>query len=354
MKLVLPEYYKKFKCIAEKCTDNCCKSGWEIDIDDTHSNIYKNTKGIFGDILRENITTTTPPHFKLNKNHTCPFLNEKNLCDIILTLGEENLCQICTEHPRYYEWFDGIKEGGIGLCCEEAARIILQENTNFKTYQIEINNEDCDEYNKILYNYLSSARIKIIEYLNNSTQTLSAKIKNILWYAYTLQQNINCEFYDDEDIIDVQNIDYYNPNSILEFLTNNMEVFNPTWKTKLHKLIDFNINNSHIFSTFVDNNVEISNYLKNICIYFVWRYFLKSVYDEDAFSKIGLMAVSVLIIENLIYRAYMQNSTIDLNIIIKAVTEYSQEIEYCNENVFKIYDSCYDNFTVENLMGSFL
>ena len=45
----------------------------------------------------------------------------QHLCRTILTLGEEKLCNICTEHPRYYEWFGSVKEGGIGLCCEEAA-----------------------------------------------------------------------------------------------------------------------------------------------------------------------------------------------------------------------------------------
>ena len=33
MKVVVPNYYNQFKCIAEKCHHNCC-IGWEIDIDD--------------------------------------------------------------------------------------------------------------------------------------------------------------------------------------------------------------------------------------------------------------------------------------------------------------------------------
>ena len=33
MKLFAPEYYKQFKCIADKCTHSCC-IGWEIDIDE--------------------------------------------------------------------------------------------------------------------------------------------------------------------------------------------------------------------------------------------------------------------------------------------------------------------------------
>ena len=33
MDIFAPSYYKKFKCIADKCHHNCC-IGWEIDIDD--------------------------------------------------------------------------------------------------------------------------------------------------------------------------------------------------------------------------------------------------------------------------------------------------------------------------------
>ena len=55
MKLRLPNYYKNFKCIADKCKDSCCSAGWEIDIDDKTAEFYKNVKGNFGDKLRKNI-----------------------------------------------------------------------------------------------------------------------------------------------------------------------------------------------------------------------------------------------------------------------------------------------------------
>ena len=32
-----------------------------------------------------------------------------------------------TDHPRYYEWFAGGREDGVGLCCEAAAELILQK-----------------------------------------------------------------------------------------------------------------------------------------------------------------------------------------------------------------------------------
>ena len=39
MKEVFPNYYKKFKCIKDKCKHNCC-IGWEIDIDEDTMDLY--------------------------------------------------------------------------------------------------------------------------------------------------------------------------------------------------------------------------------------------------------------------------------------------------------------------------
>lgn len=52
-------------------------------------------------------------------------MNGKNLCDLILYGGEGMLCQICTDHPRYRSFLSERTEIGVGLCCEEAARLIL-------------------------------------------------------------------------------------------------------------------------------------------------------------------------------------------------------------------------------------
>lgn len=41
MKLYAPEYYKNFKCIADKCEHSCC-IGWEIDIDEETLKKYEN------------------------------------------------------------------------------------------------------------------------------------------------------------------------------------------------------------------------------------------------------------------------------------------------------------------------
>lgn len=114
-----PDFYDQFRCIGGACQDNCC-IGWEIDVDRDALEKYRAVPGAFGERLRQNIVGD-PPHFRLN-GERCAFLNGDNLCDIILWGGEQMLCEICDQHPRFRAGYGDRLEVGAGLCCEVAAR----------------------------------------------------------------------------------------------------------------------------------------------------------------------------------------------------------------------------------------
>jgi len=131
-----PDFYDQFQCIASRCTDTCCV-GWEIDIDEASLEAYNKVAGAFGERLRANIEDG---HFKLLPHDRCPFLDKDNLCEVYQNLGEDALCDICTEHPRFVEVFGDIMERGLGLCCEEAARLLLEGEG-----PLAFTSEECDE-----------------------------------------------------------------------------------------------------------------------------------------------------------------------------------------------------------------
>ena len=128
MRIVVPEYFLDFKCIADKCKDSCC-IGWEIDVDDEAKSKYESLDGALG---REIIEKTQHGYFPLEKNGRCAFLDDAGLCRIISAVGDGYLCDICREHPRYYGISANGIEGGLGLGCEEAARIILATGGSVK------------------------------------------------------------------------------------------------------------------------------------------------------------------------------------------------------------------------------
>ena len=127
MKGFAPGYYPRFRCIAGDCRHSCCV-GWEIDIDEDTLAYYNGIEGDFGARLRAGIADGS---FRLDERERCPFLNERGLCDIILTLGEDALSQICSDHPRYRNFFSHREETGLGLCCEAAAELVLGETEPF-------------------------------------------------------------------------------------------------------------------------------------------------------------------------------------------------------------------------------
>ncbi|MBO5870319.1 MAG: flagellin lysine-N-methylase [Clostridia bacterium] len=132
MKLYAPEYYKKFKCIADRCEHSCC-IGWEIDIDETTYRKYQKFEKGYGIDIKNSISLEGGAHFKLCENEKCPHLDEKGLCKIILNVGEDHLCNICREHPRFYN-YTAVAEVGLGMSCREAAELILSSQ-NYDVFE---------------------------------------------------------------------------------------------------------------------------------------------------------------------------------------------------------------------------
>lgn len=134
MKLYAPKYYKKFKCIADRCEHSCC-IGWEIDIDKETMKKYQTLDSGYGSVITDSISMEDIPHFKLGDHDRCPHLDERGLCNIITNVGEGYLCDICREHPRFYNYTD-VAEVGIGMSCPEAARLILSSSDDTEIEEI--------------------------------------------------------------------------------------------------------------------------------------------------------------------------------------------------------------------------
>lgn len=83
---------------------------------------YQSVSGPFGEELRRSIITEADgsSHYLLTPEGRCPFLREDGLCRQILELGEDALCEICANHPRFFQRFGDLEEQGVGLACEEA------------------------------------------------------------------------------------------------------------------------------------------------------------------------------------------------------------------------------------------
>lgn len=131
---IFPKFYKNFLCKADKCKHSCCK-GWEIDIDEETAGKYLAMTGELGAEIRQNIGKNENSYFfKLTEDERCPFLQKNGLCKIILNIGEENICEICTMHPRFFTMLDDVELCGVGLSCEKTCELLLGDEKDLVFY----------------------------------------------------------------------------------------------------------------------------------------------------------------------------------------------------------------------------
>lgn len=147
MEYTYPSYYKKFTCTADSCPDTCC-AGWGIAIDNRALKLYKQAEkelGTFGNRLHNSIDWNDKSFYQHDRR--CIFLNDQNLCDMVLEAGEEYLCKTCRRYPRHYEEFENLREVLLSLSCPEVAKIIFECKDKVTYETVEQEREQIEEYN---------------------------------------------------------------------------------------------------------------------------------------------------------------------------------------------------------------
>lgn len=210
MKFRYPSYYDRFTCIAGRCEDTCC-AGWEIDIDDASYEFYMGIEGDFGRELRNNIKEYEREEdvyerhgFILKDKRRCPFLNKDNLCVIYQKLGEEALCDVCTDTPRNYLEYGGAREMALSASCPEAGRLIYgsEEPITFTEKEIEekLDFQESDE-ELVLAEEIRWARDQAICILQNRQIPVEERICAYLVFAEEVQKRLN-----EDAIVDIHKI----------------------------------------------------------------------------------------------------------------------------------------------------
>lgn len=285
MLTITPDYYNKFKCIADKCRHSCC-IGWEIDIDDATLEKYNNLKGDFSLRLKSNIDFCDTPHFKLDATERCPFLNQNGLCDIISNLGENMLCRICTDHPRFRNFYEDFTEVGLGLTCEAAAEIIL---TNKDKVTLKFPNN-------IAQLPIINFRQKLFNILQDRSLPIDSRIDNLLTY-------IGAQL--------PQNVDWYT-------VFNSLEKMDKSWDEYLLRI------KNGINSPANDNSLDTA--YEQLLVYLIFRHFTDCQYDDRPKERV-LFAV---LIYKVIKTMNVSNTTKEL---LEIARIYSGEIEYSDQNI---------------------
>lgn len=298
MKTFAPDYYKSFKCIADRCRRSCC-IGWEIYLDDETLEKYEKLGGRYTESLSE---TEEGVCFKLSEGERCPFLNGRGLCDIITEKGEGFISEICREHPRFYSFFSDRTEVGLGLSCEEAARLIVM---GMGKTELAVIDEDGIPEDELTAEeaYILEKRGEIFDILQNEKKSLSDRIAEVMTaVGVAFPRKSPAEWHD---------------------LFSHLEVMNKEW-TALLKVIEKDIAEVKGF----DNAFE------KLMLYFIYRH-TPSATDVADFGARVLFAIASCYIIGGIFAASEDHS---IEYLCEIASLYSAEIEYSEENTATLVD----------------
>ncbi len=314
---IKPSFFDEFKCIAGHCTDSCC-IGWEIDIDSETLSKYNALNTPFGEKIIEKITVSQDGStcFKLGDNERCPFLNENNLCDIIINCGDSAICDICTEHPRFYNCYPTVTEIGLGLACEEACRLLIENNFDLITQETReiIKLTPDEEQEMLLYNKISYLRAKIFEIMKTKDD-YSKKIIEVIAYLEDETEEMSFVKTDRELISDYLKSEPINDKwtAFIDELSSNLAEI-----TAFEKQVDFSDEENEIYSKLF------------CCI--LYRHLSKAVYDGEIMCRVCFAVESVRFITISDLYSKLKCGEITKTDRINNIKRWSQQVEYSEEN----------------------
>ena len=133
MKIVKPDYYDDFQCIAGDCPFTCCQD-WKITVDKKTKKKWhglKCPKEMNSDkkMLSNYITTVEDVEaIKLKEDGKCPFLDEQKLCHIVKIYGESAVSHTCHTFPRETHEFEQRRELSLTMGCPVALDLLLEKD----------------------------------------------------------------------------------------------------------------------------------------------------------------------------------------------------------------------------------
>lgn len=409
MKVMTPHYYKDFRCIAGACTDTCC-AGWDVDVDKNSYKYYKTVKGAFGKRLKSVMVPSQDGEctFTLKEGGRCPFLNDDNLCDLYIELGEDKLCETCAEFPRFMNDYGNIREIGIAPSCKTAGELMFsyKDELTFDTVEDNSLTPEPNDIDAYTYMQLRQARIVAFGIISDRDISIFERLMLYLNYAKRIQKHLDAERdeliagvakrfcgpdYREKLLDKLKNRDAVLPDELQDGDTvkstpevrklygnrlikglrhffddfKGMEVINPDWNihvARVRQFLDGLADDSELAAVMKDYHAgseAFAHEYEQLAMYYVYRYMLDAVNDYDVLLKaknavIGILAVDIMAAAN---RAAGQQSDFrkpDFTMRVDIAHLYSRQFEhsYYNYEVYREYFGTKRCYSYEFLMDA--
>ena len=365
MILRIPDYFEDFHCLGDKCPDSCCV-GWELEIDEATYGYYQSVPGAFGDRLRASIAEAEEDGeaartFCLKVDGRCPFLDDRNLCEIVRKLGPEALPEVCTEYPRRTFCFGPYMTRSLTLSCPEVARMLLTSEPPVRFPEVDL--AERVSANKEIFaaedgpgedhssdaalspsegeggleaGFVAKVRDLAIELLEDRSLSFRERLNRYHRFAEAVQQAIDRGEPPADPAYILYNIEetpseIFAPDRRAAFserleLLGELEVLTPHWEAELIAL-----------AAMADDPPETEFYddvrAEHLMTYYTDRYFPLAWYDGDILGKAEFAVFSLLTqMDMLALRARKRGEKPAARDWIEVVSLYSKEVENLEYN----------------------
>lgn len=291
-----PNYYSRFRCLAGDCPHTCC-GGWEVPIDPDTAQFYRSLEGPLGERLRAALTVDEQGEWAFRlRGEYCPFLNDKKLCEIHIRLEQERTGAICRSHPRFSYDYGNLNEIGLCASCPEVTRLILE---NDMTLTVTRDDRPGEETPALLAPLLA-ARETALELLRVEEATLGERLRAMLLFANEVQVLLDedragdiprlCRVYG-EGFPLMERLALPEPTEamerILEILSS-LEILRPQWRALL-AAGQTRIARDGSLPPPPDREGT------RVAAYFLYRHWLRGVWDGDVLTWAEFAAVGVAV-----------------------------------------------------------
>lgn len=346
-----PDYYKRFRCIADKCPDTCC-SAWQIVIDEDSLEQYQNYTGEYRWELHKKINWNEGV-FRHNKNGMCAFLREDGLCDMYKHMGKDSLCTTCREYPRHTEEYENVREISLSLSCPEVAGMLMKrmDPVTF-VYEEDEEDEVFEEFDYFLFSNLEDIREEIIKRIQDRETDLSKRIRSVLQLGASAQRHYeegDLILWDESSEMDKVCVEdeYELLHRQLRFLSEELELLYQDWDNVLMESEAilfgegeeaFMTNREHFLRWWKNSDLTPPDIvLEQIIVYFISIYLPGAVYDGNVIGKVDSGVGHAIEIFLLLFARWMKRGgLLTMDDLVELVYRYSREIEHSDENLERV------------------
>ncbi len=366
MKYRMPDYYKDFKCIADKCPDTCC-SGWDIVIDDKSMRKYEALEANLKAYVMDGINKKEQVFKRCGAR--CAFLDENNLCNLYKKAGKESLCRTCSRYPRHFEEYGELVEAALSMSCPVAARMIIDRKAKDR-FLIKENDKKslhAKEVDKKLLDVLLKVRKTAFDIVGNRSYSMADRIKNLMYLSGNIQpvlyeyERLGIKRYlkpCSERVLSKLEEAYIKKNNVNKTLKSTdrvsvrkikkdffevlsgLEKINDNWEEQVNHIV----NTLYVDLSdeeYLELSKEFSSYMRDrqyeyehIHNYFLYTYFLGGVYDYNVHGMIKMSIISTIVIREMGMAVWFENDKeFSIDDQIKVAYTYSRQIEHSDNNL---------------------